>query len=146
MLSLEIEYADSFGRLSRIYNALGSRIRSRQPYSHPNSETELLEEGNDTAENALKSDPGPIPWCSNRLREIVLGSQLNALLVFLPFGMWTYLSGASSLFIFICNGLTIVPLSAILTEATERIAGHAGDTIGALLNISLGNIVELIIL
>ncbi|KAF4988121.1 hypothetical protein FGRMN_9951 [Fusarium graminum] len=40
----------------------------------------------------------------------------------------------------------IVPLSALLTDATEIIAAKAGDTIGALLNITFGNLVELILL
>ena len=48
--------------------------------------------------------------------------------------------------VFITNGIAIVPLSALLTDATERLAQEVGDTIGALLNITLGNLVELIIL
>ncbi|KAH6951818.1 hypothetical protein DER45DRAFT_492813 [Fusarium avenaceum] len=47
---------------------------------------------------------------------------------------------------FTCNAIAIVPLSALLTDSTEVIAAKAGDTIGALLNITFGNLVELILL
>ncbi|CRK23695.1 hypothetical protein BN1723_013086 [Verticillium longisporum] len=79
------------------------------------------------------------------LREMILASWLNSLLVFVPVGLASYLSGMSPILTFITNVIAIVPLSALLTDATERIANDAGDTVGALLNISLGNLVELII-
>ena len=53
---------------------------------------------------------------------------------------------ASPLLVFICNAIAIVPLSSLLTDATEAIAARAGDTVGALLNITFGNLVELILL
>ncbi|CRK28584.1 hypothetical protein BN1708_015259 [Verticillium longisporum] len=80
------------------------------------------------------------------LREMILASWLNSLLVFVPVGLVSYLSGMSPILTFVTNVIAIVPLSALLTDATERIANDAGDTVGALLNISLGNLVELIIL
>ncbi|KAL0932339.1 sodium calcium, partial [Colletotrichum truncatum] len=83
---------------------------------------------------------------SKFLRETMLFSWLNILLVFVPVGLCLYLSGASPVLVFVFNGIAIIPLSSLLTGATERIADDAGDTIGAFLNISLGNIVELILL
>lgn len=83
---------------------------------------------------------------TGQLREILLSSWLNSLLVFIPIGAATYLTKSHPLLVFSCNALAIVPLSALLTEATELIAAEAGDAIGALLNISFGNIVELILL
>ncbi|KAJ5961166.1 uncharacterized protein N7479_008316 [Penicillium vulpinum] len=50
-----------------------------------------------------------------------------------------------ALVIFIWNLLAIVPLSITLTEATERISKDLGETAGALLNITIGNLAELII-
>ncbi|KAF6827772.1 sodium calcium [Colletotrichum plurivorum] len=72
-------------------------------------------------------------------------SWLNLLLVFVPVGLGLFLANASPILVFIFNGLAIVPLSSLLTGATEKIASEAGDTIGAFLNISLGNLVELIL-
>ena len=48
--------------------------------------------------------------------------------------------------VFVTNAVATVPLSAFLTDATEDIASHAGDFAGAILNVSLGNLVELILL
>ncbi|KJZ71311.1 hypothetical protein HIM_09321 [Hirsutella minnesotensis 3608] len=79
------------------------------------------------------------------LCDILCSSWLNALLIFVPIGVASQLLGLSPLIVFISNAAAIVPLSALLTDATERVAAHAGDTIGALLNISLGNLVELIL-
>ena len=80
------------------------------------------------------------------IREMVFSSWLNVLLIFIPIGAASYMIKSNPLLVFTCNAIAIVPLSAILTEATEMIASEAGDTIGALLNISFGNLVELILL
>ncbi|UNI22457.1 hypothetical protein JDV02_008346 [Purpureocillium takamizusanense] len=79
------------------------------------------------------------------LRDIIFSSWLNSLLVFLPVALLSVHARQSPLFVFASNSIAVVPLSVLLTDATERIAVHAGDTIGALLNISLGNLVELIL-
>ncbi|KAJ5774883.1 hypothetical protein N7457_009779 [Penicillium paradoxum] len=54
-------------------------------------------------------------------------------------------TSSPALLIFIWNLLAIVPLSVTLTEATERISEDLGETAGALLNITIGNLAELII-
>jgi Ca2+:H+ antiporter len=41
--------------------------------------------------------------------------------------------------------LAIVPLAALLSHATESVAAKTGDTVGGLLNATLGNLTELII-
>lgn len=46
---------------------------------------------------------------------------------------------------FALSALAIIPLSALLGEATEHLAAHAGPTAGGLLNATLGNLAELII-
>ncbi len=47
--------------------------------------------------------------------------------------------------VFACAALAIVPMSAVMVSATERIAQHTSATIGALLNGTFGNAPELII-
>ncbi|KAF5022190.1 hypothetical protein F66182_5777 [Fusarium sp. NRRL 66182] len=81
-----------------------------------------------------------------QIRATLVASKLNWLLVFVPAGLAAHSLEMNPLLIFITNAIAIVPLSVLLTEATEHIAADAGDTIGALLNITLGNLVELIIL
>ena len=47
--------------------------------------------------------------------------------------------------LFVLSVLAIVPLAALLSHATESVAAKTGDTIGGLLNATLGNLTELII-
>lgn len=39
----------------------------------------------------------------------------------------------------------MIPLAALLGKATEDIAEHTNETIGALINVTFGNVVELIL-
>jgi Ca2+:H+ antiporter len=52
---------------------------------------------------------------------------------------------AGPLVLFCAAALGIIPLAAALGEATEALAEHAGDRLGGLLNVAMGNITELII-
>src|SRR6202162_5188640 len=47
--------------------------------------------------------------------------------------------------LFVLSVLAIVPLAALLSRATESVAAKTGDTVGGLLNATLGNLTELII-
>lgn len=47
--------------------------------------------------------------------------------------------------VFLTSGLAMVPLAAVLGQATEQAAHYTGPKIGALLNATLGNAAELII-
>jgi Ca2+:H+ antiporter len=46
---------------------------------------------------------------------------------------------------FVLSALAIVPLAAFLSHATEGVAAKTGDTIGGLLNATLGNLTEMVI-
>src|SRR5262245_65284592 len=41
--------------------------------------------------------------------------------------------------------LAIVPLATLLSHATESVAAKTGDTVGGLLNATLGNLTELVL-
>src|SRR6187200_1553331 len=47
--------------------------------------------------------------------------------------------------LFVLSVLAIVPLAALLSHATESVAAKTGDSVGGLLNATLGNLTELII-
>jgi Ca2+:H+ antiporter len=47
--------------------------------------------------------------------------------------------------VFSLNFLAIIPLAAVLSFATEEIAGRLGETLGGLVNATFGNAVELIV-
>lgn len=68
------------------------------------------------------------------------------LLVFVPLGIAADTLGFQPIVIFSLNALAIIPLTGLLTYATENAASKLGVGAGALLNITFGNLVELIIL
>jgi Ca2+:H+ antiporter len=47
--------------------------------------------------------------------------------------------------LFLLSILAIVPLAALLSHATESVAAKTGDSVGGLLNATLGNLTELVI-
>jgi Ca2+:H+ antiporter len=47
--------------------------------------------------------------------------------------------------LFVLSVLAIVPLAALLSQATESVAAKTGDAVGGLLNATLGNLTELVI-
>lgn len=79
-------------------------------------------------------------------KEILFSSCLNILLVFVPVGIAIQVAGVNKTIVFAINAIAIIPLAGLLSHATESVASDLGDTIGALMNITFGNAVELIIL
>jgi Ca2+:H+ antiporter len=79
------------------------------------------------------------------VKDILLSSYINILLVFVPVGIAVNFSGASGGIVFAMNAIAIIPLAGLLSQATESVAMRLGDTIGALMNVTFGNAVELII-
>jgi calcium/proton exchanger cax len=73
-------------------------------------------------------------------------SWVNVLLVFVPVGIAVHFAGVNENVVFALNAVAIIPLAGLLTFATECVAHRLGPTLGALLNVSFGNAVELIIL
>ena len=80
-------------------------------------------------------------------KKVLLYSWINALLVFVPVGIAVaVVPGMNAGVVFAMNAVAIIPLAGLLSHATESVAHRLGDTLGALLNVSFGNAVELIIL
>ncbi|KUJ08671.1 uncharacterized protein LY89DRAFT_741523 [Mollisia scopiformis] len=78
-------------------------------------------------------------------KDILFSSPINILLVFVPVGIASYAAGLSPGIIFGMNAIAIIPLAGLLSHATESVAKRMGDTVGALMNVTFGNAVELII-
>lgn len=73
-------------------------------------------------------------------------SPLLWLLVFVPAVLAAqHVFHASGKVLFLLAVLAIVPLAALLSHATESVAAKTGDTVGGLLNATLGNLTELVI-
>jgi len=82
------------------------------------------------------------------VKQILLYNKfINSLLVFVPIGIVVAeIPGMPPAIIFAMNAIAIIPLAGLLSYATEGVARKLGDSLGALLNITFGNAVELIIL
>lgn len=81
----------------------------------------------------------------SHLKHALCYSWVNVLLVFVPIGIIVDCLHLSPGVVFAMNAIAIVPLAGLLSFATEAVASRLGDTLGALLNVSFGNAVELII-
>jgi len=86
------------------------------------------------------------------VKSIIFSSWINWLLIFVPVGIilgglvnWGHSTSVSPTVVFSVNAIAIIPLASLLAFATESVASKLGDTIGALLNVTFGNAVELII-
>jgi Ca2+:H+ antiporter len=72
-------------------------------------------------------------------------SYINIMLVFVPVGIAAKLAHLKPEIVFSMNAIAIIPLAGLLAHATEVVAARVGDALGALLNVSFGNAVELIL-
>src|SRR4029077_7099272 len=82
----------------------------------------------------------------NPLLQDIRHTPLLWLLVFVPvvFSAAKFRPEAQTL-LFVLSVLAIVPLTVLLSHATESVAAKIGDALGGLLNATLGNLAELII-
>ncbi|KAH9821846.1 Sodium/calcium exchanger protein-domain-containing protein [Melampsora americana] len=86
------------------------------------------------------------PTYQESFNAILRSSWLNILLIFIPVS-WAlhFATPNSDVAIFITSMLAIIPLAKLLGFGTEEIALRVGQTLGGLLNATLGNAVELIV-
>ena len=78
--------------------------------------------------------------------KVSLKPSLNWLFVFIPITLVVeHLGQASPPVLFFCAGLSIIPIAALIVQATEQVARRTGDAVGGLLNATFGNAPELII-
>ncbi|MBI2136778.1 calcium/proton exchanger [Candidatus Woesearchaeota archaeon] len=67
------------------------------------------------------------------------------MLVFIPISIALKVSSYNNTLLFVTSILALVPIARYLGKATEQISIQTNNTIGALLNATFGNIIELII-
>lgn len=73
-------------------------------------------------------------------------SRTSWLLVMVPVTLLLrHFTHLSDTWIFLLSALSMVPLARLLSEATEQLAMHCGASLGALLNVTFGNLGELVI-
>ncbi|KAF9356104.1 hypothetical protein BGX34_010098 [Mortierella sp. NVP85] len=79
------------------------------------------------------------------LKTVLFATKFNILLLFIPLGILAEKLHWSPATVFTLNFIAIIPLAKLLGYATEEISMSVGENIGALLNASFGNAVELIL-
>jgi hypothetical protein len=67
------------------------------------------------------------------------------MLVFVPIGITAPYLGCNDFAVFVLNCLAIIPLADLLCRATDKVASFLGETTGALVNVTMGNVAELAI-
>lgn len=72
-------------------------------------------------------------------------SPLMPLLVMLPIAFTVTILNLNGILIFTANGAVCVVLSVVLGKCTEDLSEHVGTTFAAVLNATLGNVIELIV-
>ena len=93
----------------------------------------------------MRQDPAPQNACMLLIRHIC-HSKLLWLLAGVPVLFATeHLRPEAHTPLFFLSVLSIVPLAALLSHATESVAARTGDAVGGLLNATLGNLTELVI-
>eukprot|EP01065_Artemidia_motanka_P028772 TRINITY_DN3437_c3_g1_i1.p1 TRINITY_DN3437_c3_g1~~TRINITY_DN3437_c3_g1_i1.p1 ORF type:complete len:529 (+),score=214.55 TRINITY_DN3437_c3_g1_i1:64-1587(+) len=110
----------------------------------------LLSGGKKASARALKSVEEPSPAqevgsVGHQLHEWFTESKFNYLALFFPAAVaaWYYEANLSTLFV--VSLLSLVALSNLLSSATDQIANHVNQTVGALLNVTFGNAIEMIL-
>ncbi|KAF8249952.1 Calcium/proton exchanger [Wilcoxina mikolae CBS 423.85] len=104
-----------------------------------------------SANRPLSSLGDGYPWCLHPIRKwriikrTLLSNPVYILLTFVPAGVFAGALGWNPTAVFILNLLAIVPLATLLSSVTEDLSANAGQTVGALLNATFGNAVELIV-
>ena len=78
-------------------------------------------------------------------KRILKGSEVYQLLIFLPVGVAAGVLDWNPTAVFILNLLAIIPLSVLLSAITEQLSGNFSSSVGALLNATFGNALELIV-
>lgn len=121
-------------------NNLPGKHNRRSSAGHP---TRLPNGGNSTGNTVEEPLKTFRPLQSSRY--ILLRSWLNLLLLTVPVALACHFVNWPATVKFIISFLSIIPLAALLGDATEQVSMSLGQTLGGLLNATFGNAVELIV-
>lgn len=117
------------------------------PVASDENNEKSIPENESNHESDASDKPNVVKRFFLTAKAILCHSWINVLLVFVPAGIAVnFVPNMSPGVIFALNAIAIIPLAGLLSQATETVAHRMGDAIGALMNITFGNAVELIIL
>ncbi|KAI4669308.1 uncharacterized protein J4E79_001351 [Alternaria viburni] len=117
----------------------------RKDHDAPDVEAEDPEDDElSLEERKRKAHKRKIP-VGKQIRFVLFGAWINVLLIFVPIGFAVRYAHLKPVPVFVINFIAIIPLAAMLSNATEELAIRVGETLGGLLNATFGNAVELIV-
>lgn len=125
-----------------------SQTSGSRPFQNTNGRENDIANGNGTVANDEKAQPEKKNVATRFFTviwNVLTSSWINVLLIFVPVGIAAHFVPLSQSIIFATNAIAIVPLAGLLAHATESVSKRLGDTVGALMNVTFGNAVELII-
>jgi Ca2+:H+ antiporter len=67
------------------------------------------------------------------------------MLVFVPLGLAASYTGLDNSAVFLFNCMAIISLADVLCRATDIMVSYMDETTGALVNVTMGNLTELVI-
>ncbi|KAH8699201.1 hypothetical protein BGW36DRAFT_293456 [Talaromyces proteolyticus] len=76
-------------------------------------------------------------------KAVAYGANPNLLLLFLPLGILGGTLRWNALLVFFFNLLAVIPLSALVSDASDKLSDSVGALLGSLINATFGNSVEL---
>jgi len=85
------------------------------------------------------------PYLSSTLKELAFGGALNPLLLCTPVAFVSYYAGWNEAATFILSLLALCPFAERIAFVTEDFSKYTNDTVGGLINASMGNITELVV-
>ncbi|RDL35885.1 Vacuolar calcium ion transporter [Venustampulla echinocandica] len=101
--------------------------------------------------NGYRSPPPHLHWAkipqylSHTIKTTLLCSSANYFLALVPPAIVAAEFKWNPVAVFLLNFLAILPLAELLSWSTEQLAGSVGQTLGGLLNATMGNAVEMIV-
>jgi Ca2+:H+ antiporter len=111
------------------------------PRTRRDPEIDDIPEPRAPARPKLTPPPKPAPLPAGRRRF----SWIWCLYLALPVSLWLHFTGGDATAVFVAACISIIPLAALISDATEHIAVRTGPMLGALLNATFGNATEVIV-
>lgn len=114
-------------------------------FSRRPSQVPLLRRIPSTPPSILSPLQSPVVSVSEALGLDGYKTKINLLLVFSVLGLVSHVLNWNPVITFSSSFIGMIPLGTLLGKATEDVAEHTNETIGALVNVTFGNAVELIL-
>ncbi|CAM9746562.1 unnamed protein product, partial [Ectocarpus sp. 4 AP-2014] len=133
----------------RLTNEWASRGASSRSYSSVTDDAVGLEEAADNgmyiSGKSFEEDGDDDASEIAKIWSMISDKWINVMMIFVPAGFAVKWLGCSETTIFVINFLAMVPLASILGDFTEEVSAHTNQTLGGLIQATLGNAVEIVV-